>query len=196
MWHIAYPVKSRRSSSRLQPKVPAMPRSCPLAFHTFAYHLLGCWAGSKSVGVPVPVPVPGLLIAGDTCRAAFSCLPLATCHLQLATGAVAFPLPGHALVRSEALNDIVSFFAFPCALLSVFPALFCIFFIFVFVFLYSFIFAVAALKCATALSRATWWHLQTVAATAMATAKGGSQVILAKAELSSVAAARQINHTA
>lgn len=88
-------VKSRRSGSRLLPSplVAAVPRSCPLAFHTFAYHLLGGvkggggggGAGSKSVGVPV------LLIAGrhlprriqlpTTCH-----LPLATFHLQLATG--------------------------------------------------------------------------------------------------------------
>lgn len=119
--------------------------------------------------------MPELLIAGDTCRAAFSCLQ------QLATGAEAFPLPGHALVRSEALNDIVSFFAFPCALLSVFHC-FSVFSSLFYVFFCGYRPQVCGL----------------IACYVLAPSDSGcnGQVILAKAELNSVAAARQINHTA
>lgn len=147
--YIAYSVKSRLSRSRPQPPLSATPRSCPLAFHTFAYHLLG---GRVAQGVK-----------RGACQSCLSPATLAAPHSvaynNLQQGPRHFRCLGTRLLEAKLLTISCHFLHFLVHCFQFFTA-----FLY-FLHFFTFFFAVAALKCA-ALSRATYWHLQTVAATA------------------------------
>lgn len=147
--------KSRNSGALL------LPRSCPLAFHTFAYHLQRDSRQSWE-GVGVAVGVAELLIAAT----------LAAPHSKrVAYLRKAFPLPGHALVRSkrkqrrqlrQLLTISCHFLHFLVHCFQFFPPLH--FALSLLIFSSSSVFRP---QVCGALSRATLWHLQTVAAVAV-----------------------------